>query len=179
MARTATRKKKPKRAQSSSTRIGRPSKCTPAVMTAIANRIRKGMGRETAARQAGIGVATFHEWMARGRAGDKPYADFVRRIEGASDELQDEVTTALTDALRDLDKADLRTRTAMWLAERLWPDVYGRRSEVRTTGPDGGPVQVQAAVTVQPVITADVAAGLDADQLAALARELMASKEGA
>lgn len=178
MARTATRAKKPKRRQSSSTRIGRPSKCTPKLVAAIADRIRKGMGRETAARQAGIGVATFHEWMARGRAGDQPYADFVRRIEGASDELQEEVSGALTDALRDVDKADLRTRTAMWLAERLWPDVYGRRSEVRTTGPDGGPVQVEAKVAVAPLITADVAAGLSPEQLAELAREFMAGRKG-
>lgn len=170
MARTATRKR---RKQSSSNRIGRPSKCTPTLMAAIASRIRKGMGREAAARQAGIGVATFHEWMARGRAGDRPYAEFVRRIEGASDELQGEVSDALTDALRDVDRPDLRARVAMWLAERLWPETYGRRQETRLTGHDGGAVEVKAQVAVAPLITADVAAGLEPEQLAALARELL------
>ena len=174
MARTATRKKK--RTRSTTTKIGRPTKCTPTVIAGVAARVRAGMGREAACRKMGVAPATMREWTARGLAGEKPYADFVRGIEGASDELQEEVTTALTDALRDVDKADLRTRTAMWLAERLWPETYGKRSEVRTTGPDGGPVQVQAAVSVQPVITADVAAGLDAEQLAALAREFLASK---
>lgn len=174
MARTA----KP-RTRSSSKRKGRRTGCTPTVIAAIALRVGKGMGKEAAARQAGVPAATFHEWMARGRNGEKPYAELAERIEGASSTLQEKVSDVLTNGLES-DNIHVATKVGTWMAERLWPDVYGRRSEVRTTGPDGGAVKVEVEVEgtlkVQPFLSADAAASLDPEQLAALAREFLATK---
>ena len=170
MARTAStakkRKPKPK---------GRRPGCTPAVIDAIALRVGKGMGKEAAAIQSGVPRSTFHDWMAWGREGRKPYSDLSERIERASMSLQEKVSDVLTNGLES-DNIHVATKVGTWMAERLWPETYGRRSETRLSGPDGGAVQVEAKVSVAPIITADVAAGLDAEQLAALARELLATK---
>lgn len=108
------------------------------------------MGREAAARSVGISERTLHSWVERGRAEEQPYLQFLQRIEAASETLQGEVSKVLLNSLRSKDLR-IASKTAMWLGERLWPLTYGRRQEV--TGPKGGPVQVQAEVSVQPIVS--------------------------
>ena len=157
------------RTSASSTRKGRPSKCTPERIALLEGLIAGGMGREAAAREAGIGVATWHEWIGRGRAGEEPYAELVRRIEGASEGLQDEVRRVLLNGLRSPDPR-IATKIAMFLSERLWPQIYGRKQEI--TGKDGGPVQVQAQVAVQPLVSDEQLRTATPEQLEALVRGL-------
>lgn len=152
------------RIRSSSTKVGHPTKCTPERMADIERLIGEGIGRRAVAQKVGIGVATLCEWFARGRAGEEPYAEMVRRVEGASDDLHDEVRTGLIGDMRS-DNEHIASTTRRWMAERLWPDRYGRRSEVRTTGPDGGPVQIEAKVETT-LITESAVAVLSPEQLA-------------
>jgi len=145
--------------------MGRPTKCTPEVTDALCALIRNGVGRESAARQVRIGVATFHRWMEKGRANIRPYKEFRRRIEEASDQLHVEISDVLLKGLRT-EHLPTAVHTAEWLGERLFPHVYGKRQELRHSGPDGGPVAVAAEVTGR------VAVGLfSAEQLANMAPE--------
>jgi hypothetical protein len=144
---------------------GRSTKCTPTLVKAIAERIGAGMGREAAARSVGISERSLHTWVERGRAGEEPYAQFLQRIEAASETLQGEVSKVLLKGLRSKNP-HVSTKTAMWLAERLWPATYGRRSEV--TGAGGGPVQIAAAVAVAPLVSPEAARELTLEQSAAM-----------
>lgn len=159
--------------------MGRQTKCTPEVAERIAEHIRAGMGRENAARLVGVHPATLHRWMAKGERNVKPYRAFRERIQQASDTLQQEVSQTFMRGLRS--KHDgTAVHTAQWLAERLWPDVYGKRQELRHSGPDGGPVAVAAEVTGRVavgVFSAQDLSNMSPEQLEAALRGLGATEE--
>lgn len=171
---TATKKRKPKRKPKPG---GRPSKCTPAVTQAIAGHVRRGMPRERAAIRAGVSPTTFYRWMQDGETQTRgPYREFREAVQGAEAELLEKLVGAVVDTALDANTpADpgTRLRAQTYMLSNRFPGEFTTRQEVRHEGKDGGPIAVAAAVTVQPIITADVAAGLEPDQLAALARELM------
>ncbi len=152
--------------------VGRPTKCTPEMTEAICKLIRAGIGRESAARLVGLGERTLHKWLQKGAENKRPYAEFRRRVELASDELHQEVGSVLLKGLR-ADHLPTAVHTAEWLGERLFPQVYGKRTEVRTTGPDGGALQVRHSGHVSTsAIPADVLAHMSPEQLRALAEGL-------
>src|SRR5687767_14810780 len=101
---------------------GRTTKCTEAVTAAIETCVREGMGHESAARKAGIGVATFWRWMHDGAKDDGApvYREFRRRIQAASDRLEEEIASVHMLALRH---SDIRVAApqARWMGERLFP----------------------------------------------------------
>lgn len=177
MARTATRTKRRKPKP-----IGRPTKCTPVVIQTIADHIRRGVPRERAAQAAGVGRTAFYRWLDEGETQSRgPYKDFRDAVQGAETELLGKLVGLVIDtALDDQRDADpgTRLRAATYMLSNRFPTEFTTRSEVRHEGKDGGPVQVAAAVSIQPVITADVAAGLSPEQLAELAREFMAGRKG-
>jgi hypothetical protein len=137
------------------------------MIEAVADRVRNGMGKDAAAIDAGISVATLHNWLGRGRAGEAPYDEFLRRVEAASASLKREIGKVLLKGLRSRNLM-VATQNARWLAERLDPDTYGRRQEI--TGKDGGPVRVEAQVAVQPLFSDQAVAAATPEQLEAMAR---------
>lgn len=170
-------KKKPgkKRVRSSSTKRGQPTKCTPERIAAIEGFVREGLGKDAAARQGGIGVATHHEWTARGRAGEEPYAEYVRRIQAASDSLQEEVSGVHMRALRS-PNLQVAAPQARWMSERLWPETWGKREQVELTGKDGAPLEVAAAVAVRPLLDATDVANWPEGKLAEALAALLAAQ---
>lgn len=179
MARTATRtKRKPKRP--ATPRTGRPGKCTAQLTAAIADHIRKGVPRERAAALVGVGRTTFYRWMEEGETQARGlHKDFRDAVQGAENELLGKLVGLVVNTAIDpatIADPGTRLRAATYMLSNRFPTEFTSRSEVRHEGKDGGPIQVAADVKVQPVITADVAAQLDAEQLAALAREMLATK---
>lgn len=63
---------------------GRPLKLTPLITAKVCEAIRAGVHLDVAARYAGIGEATFHRWMARGRkASSGPLREFADAVDKA------------------------------------------------------------------------------------------------
>lgn len=154
--------------------MARRTKLTPTVQTRLCDLLRKGVPRKQAARLAGIGESTLLGWLARGREQSTGrFRALLVAVEAAEDELAGEAVTAVTSLLKSQDEK-VRLNAAKFILERRHPEEWGARQQVRHEGPAGGAVQIEGAMTVQPVITADVAASLSPEQLAAMTRELMA-----
>jgi len=149
------------RKRSSSTRKGRPSLCTPVAIDAIVAHLASGGGLRSAAPAAGVSVGCLCEWMARGRAGEAPYDELVRRVEGARGAVVEEMRGIVIGLARS-DDPHVAGTNARWLLERLDPDHYGRRQEI--SGPKGGPVQVEAKVSA--LLSDDAVAEMDGEKLA-------------
>jgi transposase-like protein len=65
-------------------RLGRPSRLTPAVADAIVEAVRNGATVKTAAATVGVGRRTVYDWLEQGRR--EPHGRFVARLEAALDE---------------------------------------------------------------------------------------------
>jgi hypothetical protein len=63
--------------------------------------------------------------------------DWMERAEGLTPELNSE----------NIQRSRVRIDTRKWLLSKMLPRIYGDKSEVALTGPNGGPVQ-SVAVTV-------------------------------
>ena len=60
--------------------VGRRPKLTIEVSAAIVQIIRRGAFDYVAAQTAGISPSTFYDWLAKGRAGIEPYAEFSEKV---------------------------------------------------------------------------------------------------
>ena len=61
-------------------RTGRPTKCTPGLIRAVAARAELGVTAETACQSEGVSLSTWYSWKERGERGEQPYADFLEEI---------------------------------------------------------------------------------------------------
>lgn len=136
---------------------GRPTKDTALLRRRLFGLLRKGVPRERAARLCGIGVSTFHEWMA-----EKP--DFAEAVCNAEDDLVRRAVATATDCLKVKESA-VRLNAAKFILSHRFNREFSARQEV--TGPDAGPVQVQADVTVRPLVSNEQLAAMTPEQLAA------------
>jgi hypothetical protein len=108
--------------------MGRPSKCTPEVTAAIADRIRAGNFPDVAARCEGVGKSTFYAWMQRGEAEDEgPYRDFVESVTRAEADFE---SLTLADVRSAVDQQG-NAVNAKWLLERRNRDRWGQSIDVR------------------------------------------------
>jgi len=172
MARTATKSKK---------KPGRPSKLEFVRTERICELLRKGVPRERAARLAGIDSATFRRWMVEGEdpSGRPQYRAFRASVLRAEDELISRAVASVVDAFEVDDEGryvhELRDRTAAarFILPHRFPREFSTRSEVQASGPDGGPVQVQAEVKVAPLLTDAQLAASTPEQLEAVIRGLV------
>ncbi len=73
---------------------GRPTDCNTESIQKIAQDIRNGLPRESAARINGISKKTFYNWIDKGRLDIEPYVRFLYAIEVAEHELEQELVTA-------------------------------------------------------------------------------------
>lgn len=179
-----------KRTQSTTSKPGRPTKCTPEVAKKVRAAILKGAGREDAARAAGVAPSTAREWLARGAKGEEEFAAFLAAVEGAESELVRRAGAVVVDLLggRKTPHA-VRFAAAKLVLERRRADVWAPKKDVRVSGPDGGPVPfagqvehsgqvgVQAHVEPGDAIPWDVMRDMTPEQLEAFARGLRGDED--
>lgn len=149
--------------------MGRPTKCTPEVTAQIARYVRGGMGREAAARLAGVGPSTFYRWMVDGEAEEEGiYREFRETILNAEARLQRQATLVLKRQMRSSNQG-IAQRAAMYVLTNRFPREFSARHQVEATGRDGGPVavEVSGSVEVRPVFTDEQLAAMSAEQLEA------------
>lgn len=169
--------------------MARPTKLTPQTQARICQLLRKGVPRERSSRLAGVDPATFHRWMGQGLEEEEGqlHHEFRKAVLRAEDSLVDRMMASVVDAFEVQDCTrcegaapdcpacrgsgqvyvhELRERTtaARFVALRF-PGDFASKHEV--TGADGGPVRVEAAVTVRPLLSDEQIAGLDAEKLMA------------
>jgi len=98
------------------------SKLTKPLVDELVEILSAGNYIETACRSVNLPRGTFDTWHAKGRRGEKPYADFVERIDQAR-ALGEIAKVAKVTAAADDD-----WRAAAWLLERQYPDRWGKAS---------------------------------------------------
>jgi nucleoid-associated protein YejK len=79
--------------------IGRPTNLTPELHAKIVNAIAKGNRGEAAAEAYGVADSTFYQWLAKGRAGEQPYADFSDAVTQARGQAELDAVGALRDGM--------------------------------------------------------------------------------
>jgi hypothetical protein len=121
-------------------KTGPKTKLTPEVEETILRHLRLGGYRTHAAMAAGIGERTFHEWMTRGEAGEKPFASFYTKIQKALAEDALRCQAVITRASIAPIAGDWRA--ACYSLERKHPKEYGHAAMVAATRvsiqPSGG-----------------------------------------
>lgn len=135
--------------------MARPTKLTDDVRDRIVSALTAGNYQDTAAAYAGISPATFHAWMARGRAErdslaegnrpqprETPYREFLEAVESAR--AQAEIRSV---ALIQKAAQDGTWQAAAWFLERSHPQRWGRIQRTEISGPDGGPIATTVDVS--------------------------------
>lgn len=130
--------------------MGRPTKLTEARHKAIVKAIREGNIAQVAAAAHGITEQTYYNWLTRGQAdleSDDPdrqssiFAKFFEAIKRAEAEAE-------IRQMRELQRDDKWQRRAWWL-ERRFPKRWGQKQSLELSGPDGGPVEVNAKAELE------------------------------
>src|SRR3990172_8611360 len=156
--------------------MGRPTKLTPVLKRRLLGLLRKGVPRERAARLAGIGDATFHRWMAQGAEQELGmFRDFRDAVIGAEEGLIEKACSGLANLITGK-KVEPSTRLGaikFFLTHRYSAE-WSTRSEVRNTGPDGGPIKVEG--TVVPLLSDEALVALTPEQLAATIGALLGGR---
>jgi len=130
--------------------MARPSKLTPEVRDAVCRFLRAGNPFRVACEAAGVAAKTGMEWRARGedrdpdRPGDEAFADFADATRRAEAE-------ALARCAAVVQKAviDGSFQAASWFLERRAPAEWGKVDRHQVTGPDGGPIEIAPAISVE------------------------------
>jgi hypothetical protein len=118
--------------------MGRPTKLTPELQSALIEALSSGAFIEAACEYVGIDPGTYHRWMAKGAEedADPVYGEFREAIKGAR------AAVTLRMAGRVLEAADDGSwQAGAWWLERSFPDQYGRRTNL--AGPNGGAIEVK------------------------------------
>jgi hypothetical protein len=68
--------------------VGRPTVFNKAVFRALVDSIRRGTYDWVAAEAAGISLATYYRWMARGQQGEEPWVTFAVEVRRARAQAQ-------------------------------------------------------------------------------------------
>lgn len=122
----------PSRARAS-TGAGRPHKCTPKVVEALARLIAVGVPIAVACGTQGIGKTTLTDWRHRAARGVEPYASLMPQIDTAQ-------SRAVTSVTMQLVKAGQRDwRAAAWWLERRAPEQFSLTQTVRV---EPGPTEL-------------------------------------
>lgn len=79
--------------------MSRSTRLTPALRGVIIEHIRAGNFPETSARAAGVPASTFYLWLKLGRAGRKPYVEFLELLDTAHAEAEVRVVQHLQSAI--------------------------------------------------------------------------------
>lgn len=117
---------------------GRPTKLTREIVDKIVRLVGVGNYMETAAATCGISKDTLYRWLKQG----------ARQGKGLARDLADGVYEATArceahDVAFMHKAAETDWRAAAWRLQHRFPERWGR-ARVEVSGPEGGPVQVQA-----------------------------------
>jgi hypothetical protein len=118
--------------------MGRPTKLTPELQTALIKALSSGAFIEAACEYVGIAPATYYSWIAKANAenAEPEYVEFMEAVKGAR------AAVTLRMAGRVLEAADDGSwQAGAWWLERSFPDQYGRRTNL--AGPNGGAIEVK------------------------------------
>jgi hypothetical protein len=89
-------------------KVGKPSRFTGEIGEEAVRLAAAGLTLKAIAGQIGVGERTFHEWLARGRAGDPSFSTWARRVMGSARMVRDERRSARW--LREADASEERWR---------------------------------------------------------------------
>ena len=144
---------------------GRKTKLTPEVMDIVVQGVRLGMSFKDSARKAGICEGSFHSYMAKGREGKKPYAEFLQRVESAIQEnkqyqlalmfqhakggfeskkttIKKDVNGNVIEEVVTIEHTLPSLNASKWLLERRFPEEFGNRANVEVSNAEGNPFKV-------------------------------------
>jgi hypothetical protein len=102
--------------------MGRPTKCTPELTSAIAADVSLGLPGEVAAVAHGVGRSTFYRWLKWGRRREPGFIEFRDAIQKARAEAEDHFVGIIREA------AAKSWQAAAWWLERRSPRRWGRWS---------------------------------------------------
>lgn len=109
------------------TKLGSPPrKYTKAVHEVIVSELKSGQRPQGACARAGITLATFHDWVKRGKAGDPWLYEFAEDVEIAFNMAEANAVDVVHDVMADED-ADTRLKAASYWLERARPDGYSKQ----------------------------------------------------
>jgi hypothetical protein len=143
---------------------------TPKVCKAIKAALEKGNTQQTAATLAGISLDSLMRWKRLGYRDlengiESAYSNFYTMVERAREAAVDRYVQIIHDA------ASEDWRAAAFFLERRHPKHWGKTEKHQHSGPEGGPMQIQAqAIQVQALMR---------DEEAAEALALLAEKSAA
>lgn len=103
--------------------MARPTKLTSAITSKIVEAIKAGATHEHAAQYAGINVATFYDWKAKGEAGEEGFSEFSDALKTAEGQGAVELLKRIKEASED----PKFWTAAAWILERRHPDIYGKQ----------------------------------------------------
>ncbi len=95
---------------------GRPTKLDDLTAKRIVDAIRAGNTRACAAQLGGVHKATLLEWLALGRRGEQPFADFADRVAKADGEAEARMVAVVVKAAED----------GSWQAAKAWLELRRR-----------------------------------------------------
>lgn len=104
-----------------------PRKYTRAVHERIVLELRKGQRPQGACARAGITLATFHDWVRRGKSGDPWLFEFAEDVEIAYNEAEAGLVDVITEATEDAEDKKTGVEAAKWLLERTRADGYSKQ----------------------------------------------------
>lgn len=118
--------------------MSRPSKLDDLTAKRIIDAVGRGLPRDTSAKLARISPSTLYDWLARGRNGEEPYAEFLERVKAAEAKGEDELVAIVRAAAKDTDERRGQWQAAAWLLERRRPEAYALKREPTKDEPAGG-----------------------------------------
>ena len=155
-------------------KVGRPTDCTPAVIKKITNAMVAGAYIETAAAYAQVSKEALHSWLRKGR--EKPdsiYGEFVHAVDKAIADCELRDLMNIDKAAMGGEPTYMRDKNggivfsengkpivlkpgmapnwsaSAWRLERRFARKYAKLEMVEQSGPNGGPIQLQAMTEEQ------------------------------
>jgi hypothetical protein len=137
------------------------SKLNDEVQQQIVDALRAGAPPEIACAYAGVVRRTYFNWMALGRTAienangnlpeiiaENPHARLVVAVDNALAQFVVGNMTRIGIAGRQ--KTEGEWQALAWQLERRFPALFSRRTRHEITGRDGGPVQIEHAIVLDP-----------------------------
>lgn len=103
--------------------MARPTDLTDALAIEIAGHLIRGNSIADSAAMAGISEQTYHNWIARGEAGEPEFVGFLELTRAA----RADARTRLVKTIVDAATLEHDVKAAQWLLPRMDPANWGRQ----------------------------------------------------
>jgi hypothetical protein len=122
--------------------MARPTKLDADRQAKVCEALALGVSIEAAAAHAGLSATCVHEWMARGRKGERLYAEFLEATTRARDAAEVRYAAVVAKAAKEGSES-----AARWWLERRRPETWGRKdADVQVT------TNVQQGANIAPLL---------------------------